>query len=276
MLAEPRISLPYSKTMQAGLRQSPTIVVGSVDQDETDTRFSDSDIVPDEFQNRLMNLRDMMTACSWGIGDIANDLVEQNASVGIQVTDKRIHKAVGRFCGRSGRTVRYYAETASFFPQQVREEYDMLSFAHFVFARQMKELWREVLDYAASLPGATLEQLEKKYLPCQNTDTLDEQDSEQSREVSQFIDAAQALAGSEIIDTSVYTPSGAPVSSDSRRYGVMSAASALAVALSTFRSQAHELLDDQDGCDGVLNDADRLISELREVAGKVASIAASL
>lgn len=245
------------------------------DQVGIDASFSDSDLVPETEQNRLMNLRDMMTACSWGIGDIANDLIEQNAAAGLQVTAKRIYKAVGRFCGRSGRTVRYYAETASFYPLEVREEYEVLSFAHFVFARQMKEKWREVLDCASSSPGATVDQLEKEYLPCQSDDTGEPGDAEQSREVSQIIDAISAsLAGAS--ETVEWPASFIMADRPGIKHGLISAASSLMSALSEYQSRSHELLADKDRYSTTLSQSDGLVKEMRSIAKRVAQIASTI
>ena len=112
----------------------------------------DSDLIPDEIQNLLIYWRDKIKDGYFQIGDVANDMILRAAFDGCSVKRDKVYSAVGRFCGKSGRTVRYYAETAAFYPKKVREEYEMLPFGHFVFARTLGEKWTEVLDYAAERP----------------------------------------------------------------------------------------------------------------------------
>lgn len=118
-------------------------------------KYSDSDIVQEEDQNRLMFWRDTFRVGQFDIGDIACKSCDESAKSGMFVTQQRIYDAIGRYCGRSGRTVRYYAETSRFFSIAAREEYDMLPFSHFVLARAWGEHWREVLDYSMAHPGMT-------------------------------------------------------------------------------------------------------------------------
>lgn len=126
--------------------------------------ISDNDIVPDDYQNQLIHWRDLFVDGYFAIGDIANRLVRRSAEMGFPVTDKRVYKAVGRFCGKSPRTVRYYAETSAFYPEEVRDEFDMLPFSHFVFARSTGEQWREVLEFGADDPDCTLERLRYEFV----------------------------------------------------------------------------------------------------------------
>src|SRR4030042_1131772 len=83
-------------------------------------RVSMSDIIPEEYQMRLMALDDAMSRCYWEIGDIADEIIRnintvQMAKTGKYVTNKDVFDAIGFFCHRSGRTVRYYHEIAKFF-----------------------------------------------------------------------------------------------------------------------------------------------------------------
>ena len=75
------------------------------------------------------------------------------------VTQDRIFNAIGNFCGKSGRTVRYYAETAGFYPRLVRDEFDVLPFSFFVFARYEGDNWRNVLEFALLRPEISLDAL---------------------------------------------------------------------------------------------------------------------
>lgn len=128
-------------------------------------RLSVNEIVPEDLQNKLMGLEFTLTRAYFEIGDIANDLigyVPQLTRDGTRVvTQQDVFDAVGYFCHRAGRTVRYYAETAEFYPLEVRAEFDMLPFGHFVVARSFGSRWKDVLEYARehiSLNEDTLKQ----------------------------------------------------------------------------------------------------------------------
>lgn len=111
--------------------------------------ITDNDIVPTEFQNRLMMWLDVFKRGQFEIGDIANRTVVYDLEHNMYVTQDRIFKAVGKFCGKTGRTIRYYAETAAFYDDADREEFGMLPFSHFVFARSFgKAGYRQVLEMA--------------------------------------------------------------------------------------------------------------------------------
>jgi hypothetical protein len=126
--------------------------------------ISDSDIVPENEQNRLLYWRDKFKVGCFDIGDIACELVVRAAESGFRVTQSQVFDAIGRFCGKSGRTIRYYYETSIFFPQEVRDDYEELPFSHFVFARSMGHRWEEVLEYAQSKPHITLAGLEHMFV----------------------------------------------------------------------------------------------------------------
>lgn len=120
----------------------------------------DGDIVPEADQNKLMWWRDIFRAGEFDIGDIANRLCQQASERGFKITQQRVFDAVGSFCGRSGRTVRYYAETARFYSPDTRSEYNVLPFSHFVLARYvMGDDWKEMLDYAMLHPKISEEAL---------------------------------------------------------------------------------------------------------------------
>jgi len=122
--------------------------------------LSANDIVPEEYQMRLMAWRDEFTRGYFEIGDIANEIVLINVQRGMQVDQNSIYAAVGKFCGKSGRTVRDYAEVAAFFPVTVRDEYDVLPFSHFRFAKSCGLRFREVLDSSLDNPSMSVEALE--------------------------------------------------------------------------------------------------------------------
>jgi len=122
--------------------------------------YSANDLVPEEYQMRLMMWRDEFTRGYFEIGDIANEIVVYNIQQGMKIDQNSIYSAVGKFCGKSGRTVRDYAEVAAFFSPGVRDEYDVLPFSHFRFAKSCGLDYREALDRSLSNPSMSVEALE--------------------------------------------------------------------------------------------------------------------
>ena len=129
---------------------------------------TDNDIVPDEYQHLLISLRDQFTVGYFKVGDVANFLVLRAAMSELRVTQDRVYKAVGNIFGKSSRTIRYYAEQSAFYPQAVRDEYEVLPFSHFVMARSYHQRtgrdWREVLNYGKLNPKASEEEIRFKFL----------------------------------------------------------------------------------------------------------------
>jgi hypothetical protein len=119
----------------------------------------ETDIVPESYQMRLIAWRDEFTRGYFEIGDIANEISLLNINSKMKTENMVIYSAVGRFCGKSGRTVRDYAEIAAFFPVHTREYYDMLPFSHFRFAKSCGLRWEEVLEYSLGDPDASEEKL---------------------------------------------------------------------------------------------------------------------
>lgn len=117
-------------------------------------------LLTDQQQNELLYIRDVLTVSYFRIGDIANEAVLRNSTkAGVRAQD--VYDEVGVWAGKSGRTVRYYAESAAFFPEQVRSEFDMVSFSHFDLARNYGERWYVVLDYARANPGITTDKVRR-------------------------------------------------------------------------------------------------------------------
>jgi len=125
-----------------------------------------SQIVPEEYQNRLMAIEDTMTRSYFEIGDIANMLIEYVPQVSRDkklITQQDVYNAVGVFCHRTGRTVRYYAETSAFYPLPVRSEFDLLPFNVFVLARYYGAAWRKVLEFARQNPTMSEDTIRKQF-----------------------------------------------------------------------------------------------------------------
>lgn len=129
-------------------------------------RVSINDIVPEEYQQKLMQIDITMTQCYWLIGDIASDLVGQVNEVrarecGKVVSKQDIFEAVGFFCHRTGRSVRYYYECAWFFPPEVRQRYDV-PFNVYAIAR-WTDNWELVLRLAEENPIWSAERVKEEY-----------------------------------------------------------------------------------------------------------------
>jgi len=128
-----------------------------------DVHVTNSQIIQEEDQNTLMMARDGLRYTYFLIGDIANKYLRMTADTGYKVTATRIFDAIAYFSGHASRTVRYYAETAAFYSEAVREEYGELPFSYFVTARYAGDKWRDVLDFAAANPYVTLGVLQAQY-----------------------------------------------------------------------------------------------------------------
>jgi len=130
--------------------------------------LSPNEIVPEATQMRLMALEDTLSRSYFEIGDIAAILIRYAPQVTRDklkiVTEQDVFDAVGYFCHRSGRTVRYYTETAVFYPEAVRSEFDMLPFGHFVCARAFPSRWRDVLEYARDNPSIGEDRLREQFI----------------------------------------------------------------------------------------------------------------
>jgi hypothetical protein len=120
--------------------------------------------LPDDIQSALIYWRDQFREGYFEIGDIASRVIETFGERGVAMTQAAIFAEIGRFCGKSGRTVRYYYETALFYPAPVRAQYSHLSFSHFVVARAFGEAWQEVLEFAALEPSIASDALRMRWL----------------------------------------------------------------------------------------------------------------
>jgi hypothetical protein len=147
---------------QVDLSKSVAVAFGRRGNADLST-YSDNDLVSEEYQNRLMFWRDTFRIGQFDIGDISVEIIVEIATRGIHVNHDRVFAAIGRYCGKSGRTVRYYYETAVFYDRDIRQRYSILPFSHFVFARTMGDKWQSVLDFALSCPGITADDLERRF-----------------------------------------------------------------------------------------------------------------
>lgn len=195
-----------------------------------------NDVVPADEQSELIGMAESMTEFSFRIGDISMRINREAVERGFRlkhlpgrrindqfVTQEFIDAAVGYFCKREGRTVRYYREVSQFFPADVRDEFiPPLDFSMFVLARSFKDQWRAVLEYAASNPQVSKDAVEEHFI---------------AKAVAVDGDAPEAGAGDEgaeeraqvtgllslfsrLVDAAQRAVSGLPVSEDIRRRGL--------------------------------------------------------
>lgn len=129
-------------------------------------KASINDIVPEVYQHKLMEIDLTMSQCYWIIGDIAADLInsvnrEKSKQFGKLVSRQDIYEAVGFFCHRTARSVRYYWETAHYFPLEVRQKYDV-PFNVYSEARWVKD-WELLLQIAEQNPIWSAERVRSEY-----------------------------------------------------------------------------------------------------------------
>jgi hypothetical protein len=120
-------------------------------QDEL-TYATANTVVPDELQLELLGVRENLRENYFRVGDIADLCIRENAKRNHGFTQQSIFDAIGRIIGKSGRTVRYYWETATFYPEDVRDDFMFVPFSHFVIARYCGERWIEVMEHAFDNP----------------------------------------------------------------------------------------------------------------------------
>lgn len=119
--------------------------------------------LPEDIQNSLLYWRDKFKQGYFEIGDVAAEVIKAFVKEGYVVTNQEVFNEIGRFCGKSGRTIRYYYETATFFPYNVRQRFHNLPFSHFVLARSMDN-WEAVLEYAQDHAYQSEEQLRAHFI----------------------------------------------------------------------------------------------------------------
>ena len=164
--------------------------------------ISPRSLLTDDQQNELMWIRDKLVSSYFRAGDIANESILNNATRE-GATSQMVYDEVGVWLGKSGRTVRYYAETAAFFSPRVRSDFDMLPFSHFDLARNYRDDWWIVLDIARSSPAMTvgrLKLLADKYFEVRGEAC--EKDSDQDSEVrlNAYGDSLLGLSQDELSD----------------------------------------------------------------------------
>lgn len=120
------------------------------------------DVLTVEEESKLMQIRDGHREDYFWVGSLANKKIRKAAKAEFPITAKEIYHQIGRILGKSDRTIRYYADVESSYPRWVQEEYDILPFSFFDYARA-KDNWKEILDYAMEHPSYSLSAIERKF-----------------------------------------------------------------------------------------------------------------
>lgn len=157
--------------------------------------YSPSDLLTENEKNYLLAVRDWDLLTGFLVGDIANATLARAIANGKPLMDKDVYQVVSRYCGRSPRTVRYYAEVAAFYDLSARSAYETLPFSFFAYARSFSQNWETVLKFATSKPGMILAELELAFAgsgPVLPQPDQDEQNMWESPELQQFSDLVAA------------------------------------------------------------------------------------
>jgi hypothetical protein len=129
-------------------------------------KVSIDQIVPLDMQNRLMQLDITLSNAYFQIGDCANELVnsvnrQRSKELGKLISQLDIFSAIGYFCHRTSRSVRYYWNTASYFPQEIRNKFDV-PFNIFAMARWVDN-WELMLTIASENPQYSAAHVRAEY-----------------------------------------------------------------------------------------------------------------
>jgi hypothetical protein len=132
-------------------------------------------VVPESVQARLGAIAAQHRRDAWMIGDCTNEIIQvaqARPDLYPDIGEMEIYRAVAVMLNQeySARTVRDYASIAAFYGPIVRDEFDLLPFSHFRYARTYGERWREVLEYSLAVAhenshSPSVEFLEAKLRP---------------------------------------------------------------------------------------------------------------
>jgi len=103
-------------------------------------------IIPSDFIEELIVIRDSITQASFRTGDIVNQIKQARPDL----EPNLVYSAVGSFVGKRSRTVREYAMVSAFYPMNIRREYETLSFDHFRTAMRYGDNWQDALEWAVN------------------------------------------------------------------------------------------------------------------------------
>ena len=129
-----------------------------------------ADILPADLQNVIIALGDQKSRAAWGLGDATRRALAWVTAQKLPAGRAEVYKAVALFAGVSARSVRDYHRVALAYPDDIREEYDVLRFAHFREALRLEDRCLEALDWARTngpdgLRPATVDAMMAHFLP---------------------------------------------------------------------------------------------------------------
>lgn len=107
--------------------------------------------MPEDEQMEIMGRGDRQTDDRWFLGDKANEWAERVREKLLPCSVMDVYDTIAYLYGDGvvGRTIRYYSEIAYFYPQWVRDEYDVLPWSHFDLAKRYRDdEWQAVLEMA--------------------------------------------------------------------------------------------------------------------------------
>jgi hypothetical protein len=161
-------------------------------------RVSPNQIVPEEYQHKLMEIDFTLSQCFWLIGDITVELIssvnrERSKELGKLISNTDIFESVGLFCHRTGRSVRRYYECARFFPPVIRQKYDV-PFTIYTVARWIDN-WELFLTMAFENPIWGAEKVRAEYYKLLNQEVPKRPESLKSGSAESAIpDSSSAVA----------------------------------------------------------------------------------
>jgi hypothetical protein len=126
----------------------------------SDPATSTSAIITSDLMDELIAIRDSFDTSYWRLGDITNIIINQAVARGADNIKMVLYHRIGQIVGKSPKMIRYYAAVSGFYPQQIREKYQLLPFSHFAYAMRFRSgddtsfgessKTSEILEYAQS------------------------------------------------------------------------------------------------------------------------------
>jgi hypothetical protein len=97
-------------------------------------------IIPDEYQDILIQIGQASSLAQWAIGDITLAIIQAHDDQKTNVPVMSIYAAISVFTGKSSRSIRSYAHISITWEKAIRDRFPMLSFDHY---RQAQAFGRE-------------------------------------------------------------------------------------------------------------------------------------
>lgn len=106
---------------------------------KSDIEKSTSAIIASDLMDELLAIRDSFDISYWRLGDVTNIIINQAIANGAEDIKMILYRRIGQIVGKHPKTIRYYAAVAGFYPQEIRERYQLLPFSHFSFAMRFRD-----------------------------------------------------------------------------------------------------------------------------------------